>query len=218
MSETEAPAAETAAPLPPLTSGQAWRVTLLWEDYGGEARVNLLRLAALAVFYVIHLANLYWLIPEATAAVHTPVTAIAAAWGLLAIGIHLCLLRRILPTWLGYLATAADFLLLSLLLLVGDGPKSPMVDALFLIVIGSALRFRPKLVAFATVCAALSYLVVIGNAFFYREELRNARYEQVTFGAVLIVAGVITGQVVRRARALAEAYASRLERRGGDGA
>ena len=68
------------------TSDRAWYIVGRWEEYEGETRANLLRVVAVAAFYVIELINYYGVdlgfihLPKIRdAAFHQTVTAIAAA-------------------------------------------------------------------------------------------------------------------------------------------
>jgi hypothetical protein len=89
------------------------------------------------------------------------------------------------------------------------------VFAYFLIVAGSAIRFDLVLVRSVTVASMISYLVVLaardpdwfGNP---QRPIEVPRIEQLLFLLSLGITGVIIGQVVRRAKALAWEYARRI--------
>jgi hypothetical protein len=83
--------------------------------WDGEVRVNLVRLAALAVFYGHHLTNVYWFQddPSLTARYHRTITLLVLAWGCGALALHFCLLHRWTPPALKYVATACDTLLIT---------------------------------------------------------------------------------------------------------
>jgi hypothetical protein len=54
------PASVPADALPiPGAQDRPWYIVGRWQEYQGEARANLLRLAAVAAFYVIELINYY---------------------------------------------------------------------------------------------------------------------------------------------------------------
>jgi hypothetical protein len=156
------PAAATTAPPVPGADDRPWYIVGRWQEYEGEARANLLRLAAVAAFYAIELINYYGvdlgfiqLSKVSDAAFHRTVTAIAAAWVLLGLGVHLWLRMHLLPEALKYVATGLDVVLLTLLLMVADGPRSPLIAGYFLIPAMATLRFRLRLVWFATIAAML---------------------------------------------------------------
>src|SRR5205814_1558575 len=80
----------------------------------------------------------------------------------------------------------------------------------------AALRFSLPLVWFATAASMAGYLVVLGYAKWYAPEGRNLRverYQQLIFLVALALTGVVVGQVIRRARQLAEDYAAGLDSR-----
>ena len=135
------------APLSP--DDRPWFITSRWQDYQGEERANVLRIVAVTAFYLIELANDHGVnlgfiqIPKIhDQAFHQAVTAVALAWVILALGVHLCLRWQILPAGMKYLTTILDIVLLTVLLMVANGPRSPMVVGYFLILSMATLRFR----------------------------------------------------------------------------
>ena len=211
------PASATSTPVPGAED-RAWYIVGRWQEYEGEARANLLRLAAVAAFYAIELINYYGVdlgfirFPKIRdAAFHQTVTAIAASWVLLGLGVHLWLRMRLMPEALKYVATCLDVVLLTLLLLVADGPRSPLVVGFFLIPAMATLRFQLRLVWFATIAAMLGYAGLLGWAIWI-ENVRNVRvprYHELIFLTALALTGIIHGQVIRRVKSLAAEYARR---------
>jgi hypothetical protein len=214
------PASATAAPSPvPGADDRPWYIVGRWQEYQGEERANLLRLAAVAAFYAIELINYYGVdlgfihLPKVSdAAFHRTVTAIAAAWALLGVGVLLWLRMHLMPEALKYVATGLDAVFLTLLLMVADGPRSPLVVGFFLIPAMATLRFRLRLVWFATIAAMLGYIWLLGWAVWI-ESARNVRvprYHELIFLTALALSGIIQGQVIRRVKAMAAEYARRL--------
>lgn len=206
---------------PPNTS---WFIVGRWQQYEGEARANLLRIIAIGVFYLIELYNFYgprwgWTAVGEGVDVqfHRQVTALAVGWVLVALGTLVALERQFFPPALPYATTALDLLLLTALLMVADGPRSPLLVAYFLVIAASALRFQLGLVRLATLGALVGYAVLLGYAkwFAAARGLTVPRYQQLMMLAALALAGIITGQVIRRARRLAEHYARQLAAPGG---
>lgn len=198
-----------------------WFIAGRWQEYAGEARANLLRIAAIGSFYAIELANYHGvdLGPLQVPAIvdqkfHTVVTALAIAWTMVALGTQLCLKLHVFPSALKYVTTGCDVLLLTTILMVADGPRSPLVVAYFLIIVLAALRFQLALVWCATVGSLAGYLFLTGYARWYAgpdRELSVPRSQQLIMLVALALSGIILGQVIRRARALAEDFARRLE-------
>jgi hypothetical protein len=212
------PASEAAAPVPGADD-RPWYIVGRWQEYRGEERANLLRLAAVAAFYTIELINYHGVelgfihLPKVSdATFHRTVTAITAAWVLLGVGVHLWLRMRLMPEALKYVSTGLDAVLLTLLMMVADGPKSPLVVGFFLIPAVATLRFQLRLVWFATIAAMLGYVWLLGWAW-WTESVRNVRvprYHELIFLTALAISGIIQGQVIRRVKAMAAEYARRL--------
>src|SRR5262245_35925095 len=91
----------------------SWHIVGRWQEYEGEQRANLLRIVGIAAFYAVELINYHGLrlgfleMPrqaDVTPEFHRAVTALAVAWTMLALGVHLCLVRRIFPAALKYVS------------------------------------------------------------------------------------------------------------------
>jgi hypothetical protein len=219
----------TTATEPRPALDRSWFITSRWQEYEGEGRANLLRLIGLVAFYAVELVDYHGLdlgfvqMPRVVERpFHLAVTALTVAWSMLCLGVLCCRLQGIFPRWLKFLSTGADVLLLTTILALADGPRSPLVVVYFLILVLAALRFNLPLVWFATTASALGYLFLLGFARWgsvpgwAKPDMFVPRYQQVIFLAALVLTGVILGQVIRRVRHLADEYARRLEQtRGG---
>jgi hypothetical protein len=202
-----------------------WYIVGRWQEIEGEARVNLLRIIAIGVFYSIELASQQGLFqswlqlgPAVNAETHQIVTAIAVAWTLVALAVYFMLREQIFPAGLKYATTACDTILLTSILTVAYGPRSAMVVGYFLIIALSGLRFQLRLVWCATLSCIAAYLFLLAYAaWFAPESVRAAmtvpRYQQLIVLVTLAALGVIVGQIVRRVKTMAEDYAKRLEQR-----
>jgi hypothetical protein len=198
---------------------RSWYIVGRWREYQGEGRSNLLRIIGIAAFYSVELANYtgfrlgFFEMPKVASVdrpFHMEVTALAVAWTMTALAVQLCLGRRVFPASLKFLSTGADIVLLTCVLCVSNGPRSPLVVAYFLIVAISALRFSLPLVRFATVGSMLGYLVVLGYAkWFAAVDLRVPRYHEVMFLLALGMSGITIGQVIRAVRSMAVEYEAR---------
>ena len=204
------------------TSGgghRQWFIVGRWQEYEGETRANVLRIAGIAAFYIVELVNYYGLhlsgfeMPSVVdKTFHQVVTALAVVWTAVALGILFCLKQRIFPAALKYVSTGCDLLLLTGVLAMADGPRSPLVVGYFLLVALSTLRFHLGLVRFATVGSMAGYIFLLGYARWFKgPELHLPRYHQVIFLLALALSGIVLGQVIRRVRELAKDYAERIE-------
>lgn len=206
------------------TADRQWYIVGRWQEYEGEGRANLLRIVGIAAFYGIELANYHGLhlgflnMPRAadiTREFHAAATALAVAWTMAALGVQLCLRRQIFPGALKFVSTGCDLLLLTSILMLANGPRSPLVAGYFLIIALATLRFNLPLVRFAAIGAMVGYLGVLGHDKWYRvprPETLVPRYHQLIVLLALGLTGILLGQVVRRGRQMAQEYARRLEK------
>lgn len=210
-------------PIATDTAERQWFIVGRWQEIEGEARANLLRVIAIGVFYSIELAANYglplgWLqlTPAVDPRTHQVITAIAVAWTLVALGVHVLLREQIFPAALKYVTTACDIVLLTTMLSVAHGARSAMVVGYFLIIALAALRFQLGLIWCATLSSMAAYTFLLGYAKWFaptkmRDDMLVPRYQELIFLAALAMTGVILGQVVRRVKAMAADYAVRLE-------
>jgi hypothetical protein len=197
--------------------GDAWVKARRLEEWAGEARVNLIRVAAILVFYAHHLLNVYIFRDDPTVAgsFHVAVSALTLSWAILAFVIYFLLSRRQVPPALKYAATAGDLALLTLLLAQAGGVQSPLVVLYFLVIAAATLRLSLPLVYFATLGSIASYLVLLGayawyqvgwEAYYANPGVQIPRTQQVIFVLALGTVGFLAGQMVRQARRLVRGY------------
>jgi hypothetical protein len=204
---------------------RSWYIVARWREYEGEGRANLLRIVGILAFYLVELANHRGFrlgvfevprIESVDRPFHLAVTALAVAWVMTALVVQICLRRQVFPASLKYLSTVADLVLLTCVLGVSNGPRSPLIVGYFLIVALSALRFSLPLVRVATVGGMLGYLALLGHAKWYStRDLRVPRYHELIFLLALGLTGVTIGQVLRQVRTTALEYAARREAEAG---
>jgi hypothetical protein len=198
------------------SSDREWFIVGRWQQYEGELRANVLRLAGIGAFYLIELVNYFGLRlgPLEMPAVvsrefHLTVTALAVAWALVGLTVLLCLSHRIFPAGMKFASSGCDLVLLTAVLVVADGPKSPLVVGYFLLIALATLRFDLRLVQVTTLGAMAGYLFLLGYAkWFADRDLRVPRYHQAIMLVALALTGIVLGQVIRRVRRLAEEYAA----------
>lgn len=204
--------------------GRDWYIIGRWQEYEGEARANLLRLIGVIAFYGVELVNYYGLqlgpleMPAVVdRAFHVAATSLAVAWTMVCLVILLCLKQHVFPGSLKFLSTGCDIVLLTSMLMIADGPKSPLVVGYFLIVALSSVRFSLRLVQAASVGSMAGYLFLSGFARWFTErDLRVPRYHQLMVLLALGLTGIVLGQVIRRVPGLAAEYAKRTAAAKGD--
>ena len=101
-----------------------------WEAMVGESRLNWIRMAAIALFYLQH-AVLFFRIENPTPSelrFHTLASLIVIVWGGLAAFLQLLPLKK-RPGWIAYLATSIDLILVTVLVIAspGGGPFSTLL-------------------------------------------------------------------------------------------
>lgn len=168
------------------------------DEYEGEVRANLLRAVGITGFYFIELAN--YRSGHVDRDFHMAMTALAGAWLVSSWGVFAFLRRRVFPPSLKYLSTGLDTVYLTCVLVVADGPKSPLVVAYMLLPVLAALRLSLPLVRFATAGALAGYLVVLGHARWFRPATSVPRADEAIVLLSLALCGVLLGQILRRAR------------------
>lgn len=199
----------------PEAGDPRWYVVGRWQEYEGEGRTNLLRVVAIAAFYLVELANYHGIdlgivqIPRVRDRhFHLAVTALAVAWTMVGLAVHTCLRRQFFPAALKFVSTGCDLALLTCVLIVAEGPRSPLVSAYFLVIALATLRFSQRLVRFATAGAMAGYLTLLGYAaWFATRDIRVPRYHEAIVLLALALTGITLGQTIRRVRAIARSYA-----------
>jgi len=198
-----------------------WFIVSRWQQYDGEARANLLRIVGIAAFYIIEMINhggrlgAIGLPQVSSDRFHAEVTALAVAWTMVALATLVCLRRQFFPAAMKFVTTGCDLVLLTAVLTVADGPRSPLVVAYFLIIALAALRLNLRLMWMATLGSMAGYLFLLGYVDYCAPADRTAvmsvpRYYQLIILVALALAGVILGQVIRRVRTMAEDFARRV--------
>jgi hypothetical protein len=220
MSDTQSP---NKPPARDSLHSRQWFIVSRWQQYEGEARANLLRIFGIAAFYIIELINRGGRIgslqlPQISDdRFHAAVTALAVAWTMVALGTLLCLRRQYFPAAMKYVTTACDLVLLTAVLAIANGPRSPLVVVYFLLIALAALRLSVGLMWLATVGSIAGYLILVGYAEYCVPADRAAvmtvpRYYQLIVVVALALAGVTLGQLVRRVGDLAGEFADRVGR------
>src|SRR5437868_11741663 len=93
----------------------AWQLARRAEAWAGEIRVNLIRIAAIVLFYGRHLIEVM-LAPKDSPVrgeYHLRVTAVVLVWAALAGVLHVVLTRRRYPAELKYVASLIDVLMVT---------------------------------------------------------------------------------------------------------
>ena len=187
-----------------------WTAAQRVETWAGELRLNVIRVAGIAAFYGHHLFNQMVLHQEFPPRYTMAVTAVAVVWAAGALAVHVALSSLWMPSALRFLTVGFDALMATSLLLISDGPRSPLVIVLFLLIATAPLRLDLRVVWTAAILALLSYAFVCGHAKWVRPENQVPRRQEVVTALGLALAGFLAGQAVRQARRFARDYADRV--------
>ena len=210
------------------TRERQWFIVSRWQEYEGEARANLLRIIGVGAFYIIELINhgVHLGALQLPAVVndrfHQAMTGLAVAWTMVALATHVCLRQHIFPAALKFVTTGCDIVLMTTVLMIADGPRSPLVVGYFLIIALAAMRLSLRLVWVATIGSMAGYVFLLGYVKFYVATERAAvmtvpRYYQMILLLALALEGIVIGQVIRRVRKMADDFAKRVEQQPASG-
>jgi len=191
--------------LTPLSQSNLLRL----EERAGEARVNVIRVVALTLFFGQHIVRyLLWNADGSiTPQFHQQVTSITIFWGLTALAIFVALQRDTWLPWLKYAAIALDVLGVTSLLIVARSPNGAFVPLYLLVIASAPLRLSLPLVYFATISAAFGYLAYLGTyawvqigakRYYSQADLRIPPSSEILCVLTLLIAGLLAGQAVRQ--------------------
>ena len=204
-----------------MASDDLWEDTRRIEAWAGEVRVNLIRLAAIIAFYGNHLVQVYLLRddPAVDRSFHITVTALALAWAMAVLALHICLSRRYVPPALKYVAVSWDIIMVTALLIVTGTPRSPLAVLYFLLIASAPLRLHLRLVYLASLGSMAAYVLFLGYYKYFmvgveryaKDPERLSRTNQAIFVLALGAAGLLAGQMVRQTRRLLQGYPVAVE-------
>lgn len=195
----------------------SWEAARRIESWAGEIRVNRLRLAAIIVFYVRLLIDVY--VNRQNQALwgryfHLA-TMIVLAWAALVLYLHWALSQRRMGEKLKYLAVIWDLAMVTLLGIIARDPRTPLMLLFFVVIASASLRLSLKLVWVATLGAMTGYAIVLAyyawwvigwDKYYATPELRIPRSVEFIWLLAMGAAGLMAGQVVRQMRRVCIGY------------
>ena len=178
------------------------------EAWAGEARANVVRLAAILLFYGNHLLG-FFVSGEASLTIqqHARLTTLAALWAVAVLVTHVLLRRGLPPPWLKYFVTSWDVAMITLMLAYSGGPDNTLIVLYLLVLAAAPLRISLPLVRYATIICMLGYLAALGHHVFFvigadlyyaDAALRIPRSQQIIVLLSILFCGVLAGQVTRQ--------------------
>jgi hypothetical protein len=197
---------------------EQWRIVALWQRYDGEIRAAVLRIVAVAAMYACQLLVMQLSTPdEALKEFHRKATYACGAWVLATLAGVVAIQAKVFFRLTPYVTTLADLFLLTLVAAAGSKTQSPVVVGYFLIVLIAAQRFDLALIWTATLGSMACYMALVGIADdkWFDPVHRTPIIQQLVMISAIGLSGVMTGQLVRRARPLALEYHRRVTAQGG---
>jgi hypothetical protein len=178
---------------------------VLWlqrrETWAGDRKTNRIRLAAVAVFTVNELIN-YHVLHVVDLRFHVASLLVVALWVLATALFSILLREHILPRATSYIIVSTDVLLLTWLLFLGDGPRSPLVALYFLVLALSAVRLDAVVCLYTGAAAALGYGAVLEFTKRQKPEMLVPPHHAVIVALALLLMGVVMAHLVGRVLAL----------------
>ncbi|MCX5786744.1 MAG: adenylate/guanylate cyclase domain-containing protein [Elusimicrobia bacterium] len=183
------------------------------EEKAGEQKVNIIRLAAIAVFFADEMLN-YYLLGAVELRIHIRTIWTLAAWELFAFAAWRQVnLRGGYARWMKYVSTSVDVLFLTFIIIALEANSGPLISLYYLLIAHSALRYSRRAIFAVTGLSAAGYAAVWWFSF------GNPRIQPVPAYAAginiiaMVVMGVIVGYVVMKMRGLVLKFADNLVRR-----
>lgn len=131
----------------------------------GELLANHFRMSMVLILYLIELANFHGFILSKAMSVtedfHSKMGLMATGAILYSLGIAISIRNRFYPVYFKYVSTFIDIVIVSILLVLADGAKSPLLILLFLVIVVSSLRFNIDLVRFSTIVSIVAYIAIV---------------------------------------------------------
>ena len=172
-----------------------------------------LRLAVLAVFYLVANVNFIWFseVTQVDAPYYWTISLLLAAW---AIGSVICQQGMESQRWsisTRFVWGTLDSALLLAVLLVSDGAASPLIVAYPLLIVASAFWFRVRFVWFIGGLSLLSYGVLIVDFYWRRDDAFREQFDttfdrHMIFLVALLLLGLMVAYLVHRVRTLSRYY------------
>lgn len=185
----------------------------LQEEKSGEQKVNILRLAALAVFLADELFN-YYVLGVVEARLHYPGLKVIVCWALFAAAAWYWINRRDnYSRWMKYVSSGADALFLTWVIIVLEGNSGPLLSLYYILIVNSALRYSRRSILAASAFCAAGYAVVWRFSFGNPNIPPVSLYVAVIHMIAMILMGVFVSYVVKRMRGLVQEFADNLLRR-----
>ncbi len=158
--------------------------------------------AALPLFFANHWL-LYVFDPLISSQFHRQMTLVILSWAGGATAMQILVERTSWGTLVRYLWATLDVSLLTVILLIADGPRSTLMPLYLLIIVATGFRWRPGLTLYTTTLCIGALLLLVAEASARRIELIPNLAEVLVPITTMIVVGILSAALVKRMRVLA---------------
>jgi hypothetical protein len=178
---------------------------VLWlkrrETWAGDQKANRIRLAAVGLFTINEFINYHvWHVVDKK--FHVGSLLIVGIWVAATALFSIMLREHIWPRAISYVIVSTDVLLLTWLLFLADGPKSPLVVLYFLIVALSGVRVDPMVCLYTAAASAFGYGAVLEFVKRQKPEFLVPPHHAIIVALALLLMGVVMAHLVGRALTL----------------
>ena len=183
------------------------------EERSGERKINLIRLVAIAVFFLNELFNFH-VLGVVEHRLHMRAVWLLLAWEVYAAAAWYLVSRRgVYARWMKYVSAGADALFLTLILVLVEGNNGPLVPMYYVLIIESALRYSRRAIFASAGFSAAGYAAVWYYSFGNPRLVPISAYVAVLQMLIMALVGAFAGYVVRKMRGLVLKFANNFVRR-----
>ncbi|MDD2805349.1 MAG: adenylate/guanylate cyclase domain-containing protein [Elusimicrobiales bacterium] len=183
------------------------------EEQLGERKINVLRLAFLAVFLLNEFSN-YYVLKVVAGWLHERAVWTMLAWLAYAGGAwYLVNKRRLYDRPVKYISAAADALFLTLTIVLVEGNNGPLVPVYYILIVGCALRYSYRAILAAAGFSALGYAAVWYYSFGNPRLTPIPTYSAIIHMLIMSMMGAFAAYAVKKMRDLVLKFAENLLRR-----
>jgi adenylate cyclase len=183
------------------------------EEQIGERKINVLRLAFLAVFLLNEFSN-YYVLKVVAGWLHERAVWTMLAWLAYAAGAwYFVNKRRLYDRPVKYISAAADALFLTLTIVLVEGNNGPLMPVYYILIVGCALRYSYRAILAAAGFSALGYAVVWYYSFGNPRLTPIPTYSAIIHLLIMVMMGAFSAYAVKKMRDLVLKFAENLLRR-----
>lgn len=183
------------------------------EESSGERKINLIRLVAIAVFFLNELFNFH-VLGVLDQRLHLRAVRLLLSWEVYAAAAWYLVNRRgVYARWMKYVSAGADALFLTLILILVEGNNGPLVPMYYVLIIESSLRYSRRAIFASAGFSAAGYAAVWYFSFGNPRLVPISTYVAVLQILIMALVGAFAGYVVRKMRGLVLKFAHNLVRR-----